>query len=103
MPQAYKFSLITPRGKIVEQDIDSLVAPGVLGFFGILANHAPMMTMISPGVLKFKDNVKERFFALGSGILEVTLKSNVLLLADRAEESSSLKEAKQKAETIKHE
>ena len=35
--------------------VRSLIAPGKLGYFGILPNHAPFMTTLMPGKFKLVD------------------------------------------------
>lgn len=51
MAQSYKFELVSPEKLLVSEDIDSVVVPGVDGEMTIMANHAPLMTSIRPGVV----------------------------------------------------
>ena len=95
MPE-FKLSILTPKGIVYENKVESLVAPGANGFFGVLAHHAPMIAATLPGVFRLKEN-KEMFFAVGNGMLEVS-HGNVNFLADHAEPAKDAEEAKSKAQ-----
>ena len=92
----YQLLIVTPTGKAFDDKVVSLTAPGALGLFGVLANHAPMLTSLKNGVLQLKQETGEKFFSLGPGVLEVNPKHNVLILADSAAEARSMEEAKEK-------
>ena len=80
----YRFSIITPGGKIFDDQIESLTAPGVMGSFGVLASHAPMVNLLKKGVLKIKRQDKTEYYKINSGILEVGSKGVVIVLCDEA-------------------
>ncbi len=94
----FEFSILTPDGKVYQNHVESIVAPGVSGHFGVLANHASMIAATSPGILKiFKET--ERYFVVGNGIVEVSY-NQVNFLADSAEQAKSYDDAKLKASLI---
>lgn len=80
----YPATIVTPQGKLLEDKIESLTAPGAEGYLGILAHHAPMVAMLGKGVLKVVKAGTEQFWAISSGVVEVNKKGEVLLLADTA-------------------
>ena len=82
----YKLSIITPHGKIFDGEVESLVAPGTEGSFGVLFNHAPMITTLKPGLIEIKKNNSTQKFSISEGILEVEKNSQVLILANQANE-----------------
>jgi len=87
-------SIITPTGKVYENTVRSVVAPGQCGSFGVLKDHAPFMTILASGILKVTEQQdKEVFFAVDSGVLEVSSEDHVLILADHAWPSANEKEA----------
>ena len=90
----YQLSIITPQGKIFDDQIDSLIAPGTEGSFGVLARHAPMASLLTKGILFLKKDGKEIYFAISSGVLEINQQSHVLLLSDYAIQATSPEEAK---------
>ncbi|MFH1700492.1 MAG: ATP synthase F1 subunit epsilon [Candidatus Zixiibacteriota bacterium] len=86
----YKLAIVTPEKVIYEEEVSSIIAPGTLGYLGIMSNHAPIITSLKPGKLTVKDNKNEVInFALSGGFLENS--SNVCtILADSAEFAGSI-------------
>jgi len=80
----YQLSIVTPNGAMFDEAVQSLVAPGTEGSFGILAQHAPMVASLKMGPLTVKQDQIEKFFALKAGVLEVGEDSHVLILCDEA-------------------
>ena len=80
----FALSIITPEGQLYEGNVQSLTAVGFEGTFGVLANHAPMIMQILPGVVKVQAQDKDLFFSIGAGVLEVNAQHQTLLLVDAA-------------------
>ena len=66
-----KLSLTTPRGALVDADVDEVTAPGESGELGVLPGHVPLMTTLRPGVLSYKKGDQEAVVAVGEGFLQV--------------------------------
>ena len=66
-----KLSLTTPRGALVDADVEEVTAPGVLGEFGILPGHIPLMSALKPGVLVYRTKDHVSIVAVGQGFLQV--------------------------------
>jgi len=64
-------TVIGPEAAVFKGEADSVVAPGYLGQVGILANHAPYMTLLGRGVLTVKHGSTERRFTVQGGFLQV--------------------------------
>ena len=77
----YQLSIITPNGKLFDDQIEFLKAKGSAGELGILARHAPLITTLKKGVLAINQKI---FFAINSGILEADGRGHVVILADDA-------------------
>ena len=45
-----RLSVTTPRGALVDTDVEEVTAPGELGEFGVLPGHVPLMSALKPGV-----------------------------------------------------
>ncbi len=95
MEYNFHLAIITPHSKIFEGEVHSVVVPGELGSLGILAHHAPLLSNLSKGILKFKNAQGERYFAVHSGIVEVGADHHCLVLTDEAKEGRTLEEIKQ--------
>ena len=70
-----RLSVTTPRGALVEAEVDEVTAPGELGEFGVLPGHVPLMSALKPGVLWYKS--KDR-----SGVIALVLVDQALNAGD---------------------
>ena len=91
----FHIAIITPAGTAYSGDAESVVAPGVAGSFGVLANHAPMIAALGRGVMQVKQGDEVLFFVLGDSFLEVS-KQGVLVLADRVVKAESAFDAERR-------
>jgi len=90
----YHLSVITASGEAFDGEVESLIAPGAMGSFGVLNGHAAMITSLTSGPLTITHNGQNEYYHVSSGILEVNGHNKVLLLTDYAEKATSLEEAK---------
>ena len=51
MAEAYKFELVSPERLLVSVDATSVVIPGSEGEMTVMAQHAPTMTTVRPGIV----------------------------------------------------
>ena len=79
------FELVSPERLLASIDADMVVVPGAEGDFGVLPSHAPLMSLLRPGVIAVYqgDRVDQRLFVTG-GFAEVNEKG-CTVLADEAE------------------
>jgi F-type H+-transporting ATPase subunit epsilon len=66
-----RLSVTTPRGSLVDTEVDELSAPGVLGEFGVLPGHVPFLSALKPGVFVYRQKSESQVLAVSDGILEV--------------------------------
>jgi len=71
--------IITPQGTVFEGDVESISAPGVDGYFGVLTNHAPMVAAIGTGVLKTEQGGDTAYYAINGGVAEVAREQTTIL------------------------
>jgi F-type H+-transporting ATPase subunit epsilon len=82
--------LITPeRSLITESGIDQLVAPSVDGQVTILPRHAPLLTILDPGVVLVRRAGSDEVLAVSGGFLQVH-ENRVTILADASERSDEV-------------
>ncbi len=74
--------ILTPEKKIFEGAVDIATFPGADGSFQVLDNHAPLISLLTEGVVEYKSKTsgQDRVRITG-GVVEV-LKNRVVLLAD---------------------
>ena len=88
-----KLEIITAERVVYSDDVDIVVAPGIEGELGILPHHAPLMTTLQPGELRVRKEGEEVFMAVSGGFLEI-MANKVTILADAAERSEEIDEAR---------
>ena len=83
MNQDFNIKVVTPDGVAFQGKTISVVAPGSLGYLGILKNHAPLVTSLEKGNLTYKDESGlAHTFKIEGGFLEVR-DNRVLVLTDK--------------------
>jgi F-type H+-transporting ATPase subunit epsilon len=81
--------IVTAERMVYSDEVNVVIAPGIVGQLGILPNHAPLMTMLEPGELCVRKNGEETYISISGGFLEV-LQNKVVILADTAEQSEEI-------------
>jgi F-type H+-transporting ATPase subunit epsilon len=76
--------VVTPEGKTLDQEVDEVTLPGLLGEFGVLPGHVPMLSAMKAGVLRYRRGQERGLVAVGPGFAEVDGKDKVVALVQRA-------------------
>lgn len=88
--KTFLVEIVTPRKVIFSGQVISFNAPGVLGYFQVLYNHADLLAEITIGCIKILTaEGKEIYFATSGGFVEVK-NNRVVVLADSAERSDEI-------------
>ena len=79
-----KLEIVTPEGQIFSNDVKSVTLPGKEGEFGVLPNHASLVTLLQAGVIdiELKDGTHD-VVAINWGHVKVD-ENSVTVLADGA-------------------
>ena len=84
MAAAYKFELVSPERLLVSETVESVVIPGTEGEMTVMANHAPVMATVKPGVVTVKPvSGPEQKFVVFGGFADI-LPDVCTLLAEAA-------------------
>ena len=94
--------IVTPDRRVVREEVDEVVCPGIEGEFGVLPGHTPFLTALKIGELSYRIGDQRKFIAITWGYAEVDA-DRVEILADMAETAEEIdlrraEEAKAKAE-----
>ena len=87
----YPLRVVSVERSLFEGDVEFMIATGAEGELGVLARHAPLMTVLKPGALRIQETYggpEEQLF-VGGGFLEV-LPERVTVLADVAEHADEI-------------
>ncbi|MCK5814670.1 MAG: hypothetical protein KAH07_01875 [Flavobacteriaceae bacterium] len=91
-----KLEIITPEATLINTEVNSVTVPGINGSFQMLDNHAPIVSFLAKGNVKFNGgavNIEEEFqemftkkdgdylLAIKSGTIEMR-DNKVIILAD---------------------
>jgi F-type H+-transporting ATPase subunit epsilon len=89
MADRFKFELVSPERLLVSEEVEAVVIPGSEGEFTVMANHAPFMTTVKPGVVRvqFGGGREDKYVVFG-GFADVVPEGCTLL----AESSISVAE-----------
>ena len=82
MADTFFLDLVTPERTLFSGSVQELVAPGVLGEFGVLPGHANMLAELTSGRLIYRDQSGEKLMATAGGFAEVTGEKVTVLLDD---------------------
>ena len=81
-----QMEIVTAEGRIFSGETNSVTAPGSDGQLTILPSHAPIITSLEEGDLKYLDGTGEHHVALLGGFMEVNA-NRVTVLANSAEDA----------------
>jgi F-type H+-transporting ATPase subunit epsilon len=100
---SFPVEVLTPEGKVFEDEVEMVSTRTTVGSIGVLANHAPLMAILEPTELRlYKSDSDVVRFAQGEGYLQVVDNSALVLVEeaiapddiDRSAFESRLKEAR---------
>jgi F-type H+-transporting ATPase subunit epsilon len=104
---SFPVEVLTPEGKVFEDEVEMVSTRTTTGSIGILANHAPLLAILEPTELRlYKSDSDVVRFAQGEGYLQVVDNSALVLVEDaiapddidRSAFESRLKEARDAVE-----
>jgi F-type H+-transporting ATPase subunit epsilon len=108
----FPVEVLTPEGKVFEDEVEMVSTRTVTGSIGVLANHAPLMAILEPTELRlYKSESDIVRFAQGEGYLQVVENSALVLVEeaiapddiDRGAFEARLEEARSNAENAEEE
>ncbi|MBI4855068.1 MAG: ATP synthase F1 subunit epsilon [Acidobacteria bacterium] len=85
-----KLEIITPERVLLSQEVTEVQIPTLNGEVGILPGHTSLISQLAvAGILKYKDEGKERIAVVGSGFVEV-FADKVTILSSLAEKPEDI-------------
>ena len=88
LPTKLSLEIVTPEGLLLREEVDEVVAPGELGYFGVLPGHTPFLSALGMGEITYRQGQEKFHLTCFWGFCEV-LPDRVGILAEigeRAEE-----------------
>jgi F-type H+-transporting ATPase subunit epsilon len=85
MARTFRLQIVTPERVLIDGPVTSVIAPGSEGQFGVLAGHAPFVTELGIGELRYRDAAGvEWLMAVHGGFFQVS-HDEATVLTDAAE------------------
>ena len=91
MTTTLRLEIVTPVATAFSEDVEMVTLPALDGDIGILPQHVPLMTQMVPGEMVVRQNGKDRFLAVGGGLVEIT-GNRVAILTDLAVAAENIDE-----------
>src|SRR5690349_22239710 len=67
----FAFDLVSPESMVFSGSVDQVDVPGYEGDFGVLAGHAPLISLLRPGVLRIFAGAQQTRIVVYGGFAEV--------------------------------
>lgn len=84
MAETFALRIVSPEGSVVKEDVEFALLPGEAGELGILPNHAPLISGLDVGVIRYTKNGVKKKISISGGFVEV-LDNKAVILAETAE------------------
>ena len=84
MAEMFELKIIDPDGMFYEGQASFLEFASVMGEMGVYANHIPLTTILTPGVVKIHNDGQVKKAAVMGGFIEIQ-KDRITVMAENAE------------------
>jgi F-type H+-transporting ATPase subunit epsilon len=84
MAQQLQLEVVTPERRVISEEVDQVIVPGLGGELGILPGHTPLISQLQTGVLSYTQGGRTSQLHVSGGFLEVR-DDRVSVLAEVAE------------------
>ncbi|HVX98916.1 MAG TPA: F0F1 ATP synthase subunit epsilon [Pseudorhodoplanes sp.] len=88
----FHFDLVSPEKLLFSGKVEQVDVPGAEGDFGVFEGHAPMVTLLRPGILTIHGEQGEQQVVVHGGFAEVSA-AGLTVLADVAEDVAEIDQA----------
>lgn len=75
----FQLSLTSPEKLLFEEQVEQVDLPGAEGDLGVLAGHAPIMTLLRPGLVTASNSTERLTFVVLGGIAEFSSEKLTIL------------------------
>ena len=87
MSEAIKVEIVSPENLVFSKEASSITVPGSEGYFTVMGDHAPLMTILKQGFVTVEHDKEKTSFYVGGGFADVS-PEGVTILAEIAKTSS---------------
>jgi F-type H+-transporting ATPase subunit epsilon len=105
MSKTFQFQVVAPDQPALTQEVTTVILPGEMGEFGVMAGHMSFLSTLKPGILRVIKGQERNLYFIAGGFAEVNAKS-VIVLAEEYQVASEIdgvqaeKDKKQALDTL---
>jgi F-type H+-transporting ATPase subunit epsilon len=96
LPKSLILEVVTPQGLLLREVVDEVIAPGELGYFGVLPGHTPFLSTLGAGEIMYRRGGEKSHLTCFWGFCEV-LPDRVNILAEIGERAEDIDTARAEA------
>jgi len=89
MADTFQLEIVTPDKLVVDDRAEEMQIPGKNGYLGVLPGHAPLITELAVGEIRYRRGTTTQRLAVAWGFAEV-LPEKVTILAQTAERAEDI-------------
>jgi len=86
----YRLQIVTAQEVVFDEDVTAVTFPGEDGYFGVLAHHAAIVSVLRDGNVTIRRGTREEQVGISGGFLEMS-NNKATLLADNLQGLEKLK------------
>jgi F-type H+-transporting ATPase subunit epsilon len=100
LPTSFHLTVVTRERRIVETDAVEVVMPAFDGEIGVWPGHAPLLTLLKVGVMRYRSDGNQQTLVISWGFAEI-LPERVIVMAETARLPQEMDAATAEAEKAK--
>jgi F-type H+-transporting ATPase subunit epsilon len=89
LPKVLVLEVVTPEGLLLREEVDEVIAPGELGYVGVLPGHTPVLSTLGIGEITYRRGGDKQHLTCFWGFCEV-LPDRVNILAEIGERAEDI-------------
>src|SRR5262245_27472658 len=89
LPTALTLEVVTPVGLLLREQVDEVIAPGELGYFGVRPGHTPFLSALGLGEIRYRQATEWHHLTCFWGFCEVR-PDRVNILAEIGEKAEDI-------------
>jgi F-type H+-transporting ATPase subunit epsilon len=87
-----KLEIVSPERLVISETASSVTVPGADGYFTVVGEHAPLMTVLKPGFVTVVSGGATHVFYVAGGFADVS-PEGLTILAEQAKPANELSRA----------
>lgn len=96
MAETFRLEITTPERLVARADVEEAQIPARNGYLGVLPGHAPLLALLRPGEISYRQDGHTEYIAVGPGFVEV-LPDRTKVLVETAEKAEEIDLARAQA------